>query len=192
MYRIILLFLTASAIVGAYAVYYISGNLMSALILGSEFLTALGVLAFAFVQVGLNRRLIGLQDYVAVSAVRGKKEENGVRFYNTGKINIYIHRIELRDVEADLLIGSTNVFKDPRLIPAGTLESSYYFYPFSGEMYKHKEFKFVLLLTDELGRKWLSSHGAEFLDKNTLRLWSHKTHQKNWVIYKGSDETHKN
>lgn len=172
------------AVIGAYAIYYISGDLMGALILGFEFLTALGILAFAFIQVGLNRRLISLQDYVAVSVVEGKKEENGVRFYNTGKINIYIHKIELRDVEADLLIGSTNVFKDPRLIPAGTLEASYYFYPFSSEMYKHKEFRFVLLLTDELGRKWLSSHGAEFIGENTLRLWSHKTHKKDWVLYK--------
>lgn len=184
-----LLFLSILFIaISASFIYEFTQDVYRTVVLTVEMSSALGVLAFALMQVSLNHRLIGLQDYVAVSIVLGGTDEKGVRFYNTGKINIYIHRIEVRDSESDKLIIATDVFKDPRLLPAGTLEASYYWFPLPSDVLEHKNFRIVLLLSDELNRKWLSSHGGEITEKKILRVWSHKTHQKNWKIYKKEEK----
>lgn len=184
-----LLFLSILFIaISASFIYEFTQDVYRTVVLTVEMSSALGVLAFALMQVSLNHRLIGLQDYVAVSIVLGGADEKGVRFYNTGKINIYIHRIEVRDSESDKLIIATDVFKDPRLLPAGTLEASYYWFPLPRDVLEHKNFRIVLLLSDELNRKWLSSHGGEINEKKVLRVWSHKTHQKNWKVYKKEEK----
>lgn len=176
---------------GVYGIYLLTKNIDTTLAIGVDMFVALGVLVFAYVQIGVNRKLIDLQDYVAISIVPDPNTPLSVRLYNTGKLNIYIHRIEIRDFETDILIGSTDVFKEPRLVPAGTLEQSYYWYPLPKEISEHKKFRLVVLAGDDFNRKWLASHGGEILDKQELRVWSHKTHRKNWKIYKDGEKVPK-
>lgn len=168
--------------------YRLTDNLELTLMVGVDMFVALAVLSFAFVQISLNRKLIQLQDYVALSMVPDPNTPRSVRFYNTGKLNMYIHRIEVRDSQTDKLIVSTDVFKNPRLVPAGTLEQSYYWYPIPKEAPEDKEAMIVILLSDEFDRKWLSSNGVLInTESKTLSVWSHKTHQKSWKIYKGEE-----
>jgi len=178
MRRISLLFYLLFVTLFSLVLYEFTGNLELTLTVGVNLFVAIGVLSFAFVQISLNRRLIQLQDYVAVSMVPDPSTPKSVRFYNTGKLNMYIHRIEVRDGETDEILAATDVFKNPRLVPAGTLEQSYYWYPIPSQIFEGKEFTIVILLSDEFGRNWLSSNGAIFSKDKGLNAWSHKTHQK--------------
>lgn len=177
----LLLFLVLT-LFGSFLVYRATDEIGTTLLISVDMFVAISVISFAFVQVSLNRKLIELQDYVAVSLVKTPGKDLSVGFYNTGRLNIYIHRIEIRNADTDEIIVATDVFKEPRLVPAGTLESSYYWYPLPDEVRDHKSFKVTLLLTDEFDRKWLSTHGAEFISADQLRVWSHKTSRKIWKV----------
>ncbi|MDX1607662.1 MAG: hypothetical protein R3251_00420 [Candidatus Spechtbacterales bacterium] len=181
---IFLLIVTAAS----YLIYIMTEDISLALMVGVDLFVAVTVLSFAFVQIALNRRLIQLQDYVAVSIVPDPTTPRGIRFYNTGKLNVYIHRIEVRDGETNELIGATEIFNNPRLLPAGTLDESYYWYPIPEEVKIGQQISLVLLATDEFDRRWLSSHGGVMLGEKDLRVWSHKTHQKDWKIYKKGEK----
>ncbi len=176
-YTIISFVLVAFAL--TVGVYSWTGDVQTSILVGTDLLAALMVLSFAFVQVNLNRHLIELQDYVSVN-MHAFEDGKGVQFVNTGKLNVYIYRIEVRDQETDILIGATKVFERPRLLPAGTLEASYYWFPLPKDTHKHKEFKVDLLLTDELEREWVSGHGGEVLSEGELRTWSYKTIRQKW------------
>ncbi|MDX1535183.1 MAG: hypothetical protein R3346_00225 [Candidatus Spechtbacterales bacterium] len=160
-------------------IYELTDDLSLTLMVGVDLFVAVSVLSFAFVQISLNRHLIELQDYVALSLVT---REGGLSFFNTGKLNVYIHKIEIKDKESEEIISSTAVFEKARLIPSGTLEESYYWYPLTEEIFKHDAFTVSIYLNDELDRKWLSEHGGDVLDNKELRVWSHKTSQKNWSL----------
>ncbi|MDX1608477.1 MAG: hypothetical protein R3251_04700 [Candidatus Spechtbacterales bacterium] len=172
----------------SFLIFRLTDDIDLTLMFGVDLFVAVTVLSFAFVQIALNRRLIQLQDYVAVSIVPDPTTPRGIRFYNTGKLNVYIHRIEVRDEETNELLGATEIFKSPRLLPAGTLDESYYWYPIPEEVKQGQQIALILLATDEFDRRWLSSHGGVLLGEKDLRVWSHKTHQKDWKIYKKGEK----
>lgn len=174
---LLLLLLIVSA--STFLVYELTQDISLTLLWGVDMFVALAVISFAFVQISLNRHLIELQDYIAISLVT---REGGLAFFNTGKLNVYIHKIEIKDKESEEVISQTDVFEKARLIPAGTLDESYYWYPLKDIIFEHASFTVVMYLGDELNRKWLSEHGGEVLDKKSLRVWSHQTSQKNWKV----------
>ncbi len=149
----------------------------------------IGLLAslFAALQFSINRRLIRLQDYVAVSIVPGnepvqevrdgKMVLTGIRGYmkllNTGASNVYLHRIAMP--------GRKESFSVPRMIPAHALEASYYWLPppASDAVQEGNEFLIKLFLTDEGGKKYLSIHGG-VLNNSRFAFWSLKTHRSKW------------
>lgn len=182
-----LIFLIVFSLVASAAFYFYTQDVTSTAIVAIDIFAALGVLSFAFVQVSLNRRLISLQDYVAM-VVHAVDEGTALQFINTGRLNMYMYRIEVRDTETNELVGATNVFEKPRLLPAGTLEQSYYWYPLSVEVFGHDRFQVYVFVTDEVGRKWVAEHGGEVLNEKEVRVWSHKMEKEEWKIEEKEEE----
>lgn len=142
-----------------------------------EIATALGALIFGIWQIIINRRLKSLQDYVSVSAVPG---DNGViKLLNTGKTNLYLWGFDMASKETR--------FKKPRLITAGTNDSSYFWInpPTPGTLVVGAEFEFTLYLEDDFGKKWVSENGGVVKDIDEQKIykiiiWSHKTFKSSW------------
>jgi hypothetical protein len=177
--RIQLLGIFLVVVVAGGVIHTVTDDLRDTLTLTIQLSIAFGALTFSYIQLGLNDRLTRLHDFVAVSITPGATP-NSVHFLNTGTVNLYIHRIEVRDEETDILIAATEVFEKPRLLPAGTLEASYYWYQLSSDVAEHGHFRILLFLNDEPGRKWLSEHAGEIPEGNKVSVWSYKTVRHNW------------
>ncbi|HDH31413.1 MAG TPA: hypothetical protein ENH26_01415 [Candidatus Wolfebacteria bacterium] len=134
--------------------------------------------AFGGWQLIVSKRKKRLQEIITVSI---ESDKDFIKFFNTGKINLYIHNIEVKDEKTRQLIGEDSVFDEPRLLVAGTAESSYYEYPISKDLLEYKKIRFCLFLTDELGKKWFSEHGGE-INNGEIRVWSYKNYEKEWSL----------
>jgi hypothetical protein len=148
--------------------------------------TFLGALYVGLKQNEINDRLRILQDYVAVSAVPGPS--GTIKLINAGKMNIYLWGFDMP--------GNNPRFQKPRLIPAGTMESAWYWInpPVPPDSTKGKyKFDFKLYLSDEYNNKWVSEHGGE-VERTALKekgkqtaiyeltMWSYKTYRFEWSL----------
>src|SRR5437764_468412 len=94
----------------------------------------------------INSRLLALQDYVAVSVT--PDQTNGVfKLLNVGKANLYLWGFDMP--------GNNQRFNKPRLLSAGTSDSSYYWIPRPKvpDITKKYDFGFKLYLTDQFDDK---------------------------------------
>ena len=141
-----------------------------------------GALIFGVLQIKINLRLKSLQDYVAISAVPESKESK-IKLLNTGKVNLYLWGFDMPDNNQRL--------GKPRLITAGTGNTSYYWIDPPSNLDKITsfpyDFEFRLYLEDDFGKKWISEHGGraeriKINNKETIKItvWSHKTYKKKW------------
>lgn len=156
-------------------------------------LTILAALYFGWCQITINRRLKNLQDFVGVSLIPGKEyieeikngevKKIGINFYfkflNVGKINIYLHKVEIISKKSGIPVSDGDILNPPRLLPVGTLDSGFYWYPIPNNL--PNEFNIKLFLTDEFGKKWISEHGGGS-ENNRVTMWSYKTYKKKWSI----------
>lgn len=146
-----------------------------------------GAIIFGLWQIFINRRLKKLQDYVAISVVPGRhyieKIVNGriekvslvsfIKILNTGKLNVYIHKFEMP--------GNCKTFKEPRMIPAGAGDSSYYWLPLPSKdsLGQDKEFRIILFLKDQYRKEYISENGG-ILEGDQIKFWSIKTYKRKW------------
>lgn len=156
------------------------------------FITVLAAYYIGLKQIEINDRLRKLQDYVAVSVVPAQSGK--IKMLNVGKTNVYLWGVDMP--------GNNYRYLKPRLIPAGTLESSYYWIeppPFPDTLKESYEFDFQLYLTDEDDNKWVSENGGVVIpriikenDKESkvaeLRTWSYKTYKQDWSLSKLTDK----
>jgi hypothetical protein len=147
--------------------------------------TSLAAIYIGLKQNEINDRLRTLQDYVSVSAV--PDQSGKIKLINTGKTNVYLWGFDIP--------GNKLLFEKPRLIPAGTMESSYYWIdpPVPQDTTKNFVFDFKLYLSDEFEEKWISENGGEMsttaIDQNgkfvpgfNMKVWSYKTYKSEWQI----------
>lgn len=158
-----------------------------------QVLTILAALYFGWRQTVINKRLKDLQDFVGISLIPGKEYIEEIRdgevkkvginsyfkFLNVGRINLYLHKIEIINGENDAVVNVSNTLNPPRLLPIGTLDSGYYWYPIPSGL--PSNFRIKLFLTDEFDKKWISEHGGE-LNNDRVTMWSYKTYRKKWFI----------
>ena len=129
----------------------------------------------------INDRLRVLQDYAAVSVT---PDAGSIKLMNVGKVNLYLWGFDIP--------GNTQRFERPRLLPAGTNDSSYYWIgaPDVAQI-KDDKFEFRLYLTDQFGNKWISDAGGDVtrtkvqkdekqLDAVYLKVWSYDTRRQEW------------
>jgi len=149
-----------------------------------DILTLIGAFVFGFWQILINKRLTKLQDYVAISAVPDSRT-NKINLINVGKINLYLFGFDLPKKKER--------FKKPRLISAGTGDTSYYWIDPPMDLDIEKEFEITLCLEDEFRKKWISEIGGRANKitevKNNKKIeylqiivWSYKTYKKKWTF----------
>jgi hypothetical protein len=134
----------------------------------------------------INTRLLALQDYVAVSVT--PDPTNGViKLLNVGKANLYLWGFDMPE--------NNQRFDKPRLLSAGTNDSSYYWIPGPKvpDITKKYDFEFKLYLTDQFNDKWMSENGGEgepakieqegkLVDAYIIKVWSYKTYKFDWSL----------
>lgn len=144
--------------------------------LGIQVLTLVAATYIGMIQTQINVRQASLSDYVAISAT---PDPSGTRLtlLNTGKTNLYLNKIDVG--------GTVTNYDRPRLLPTGTLESSYYWITPPQDLPIDKEFDMKIYVTDEFGTKWVSEHGGRVFERTGLvdgekvtdrvyGLWSYK------------------
>jgi len=147
-----------------------------------QVLIAIGAIYFAWRQTTINKRLKDLQDIVAISFIidylqipgqeKSSQPISVFKFLNVGKINIYIHKLQIPEM---------NIIKEiskPRLIPAVGSDVSFYSYPIPKNM-PNGDFRIILKITDEFDKEYISEHGGNF-DNGFIQTWSYKTYAKKW------------
>jgi hypothetical protein len=129
----------------------------------------------------INDRLRVLQDYVAIVFVPDKTV---IKLLNVGKINLYLWGFDMP--------GNTHHFDRPRLIPAGTNDSAYYWIGTPDiKQIQADKFDVRVYLTDEFGAKWITDGGGDItktkiskdngdVDATILKVWSYSTVKKDW------------
>ena len=150
---------------------------------GLLLMTFLGAIYIGLKQNEINDRLRVLQDYVAVSAI--PDQSGKIKLINSGKSNVYLWGFDMP--------GNNQRLQKARLIPAGTMESAWYWIdpPIPPDSSKRYEFEFKLYLSDEFDAKWISEHGGEAIPTTVeqngnevrgfyLKLWSYKTYKSEW------------
>ncbi len=141
--------------------------------LGIQGITGIAACIFAVWQILINRRLKKLNDFVAASFL---PMENKIKVLNTGKINLYIHGFEIGNV--------TKFFKKGRLIPAGSLDASFYWLPVDGNIPSSGEFNLRVWLTDEYDSKYiiLGQGESTLIDNQKIefRVWTLKIEKIEW------------
>ena len=129
----------------------------------------------------INDRLRILQDYVAIAVV---PDSSTIKLLNVGKTNLYLCGFDM--------VGNTHHFDRPRLIPAGTNDSAYYYIgtPDITQVIDNK-FDFILYLTDQFGNKWITNAGGDVtktkvindgkqVDAYLLKVWTYDTTKEEW------------
>lgn len=150
--------------------------------LSIQIITLVAATYIGIVQTQINTRQAQLQDFVAIAA---SSDNSGTKItlLNTGKTNLYIHKIEIGD--------KTFSYDRPRLLATGTLASSYYWVNPPETLPLNKDFDLKVYVTDQFGTQWISEHAGqvhqysgEFQGKpvsnRALNMWSYQTEQKNW------------
>jgi hypothetical protein len=131
-------------------------------------------------QNSINRRMLKLQDYVAVSVVPNKES---IGIWNTGNSNLYMWGFDMP--------GNKQRFDPPRLISRSTVANYWIPAPNLGKISTTTNFDFRLYLTDEYGDKWISNNGGEAspikikqaekeVDGISFKVWSYKTTKEDW------------
>jgi len=146
-----------------------------------QILIAIGAMYFAWRQTTINKRLKDLQDTVAISFIIDNLQIPGqekplrvFKFLNVGKINIYIHELQIPKMKIVEING------EPRLIPAVGSDVSFFCYPIPDNML-NGDFKIILKITDEFGKEYISEHGGNF-NNGFIQTWPYKTYAKKWSI----------
>ena len=129
----------------------------------------------------INDRLRILQDYVAIAVV---PDTSTIKLLNVGKTNLYLWGFDM--------VGNTHHFDRPRLIPAGTNDSAYYYIGTPNiTQVKDNKFDFKLYLTDQFENKWITNAGGDVtktkvinegkeVDAYLLKVWTYDTTKKDW------------
>lgn len=140
-----------------------------------QILTLIAASYIGVTQNQINNRQAALQDYVAIAA---SPDSSGTKItlLNTGKSNLYISKIQMGD--------EVIKYDRPRLLPTGTLESSYYWVNPPTSIALNKDFDLKVYVTDEFGTKWVSEHAGQMHENSnkqrTVNLWSYKTEKQDW------------
>ena len=116
----------------------------------------LAALYFAWRQTQINERLRRLQDVVTLSIVPGKGTFNII---NAGTRSVYLHRFEVA--------SHSEAISPPRLISAGTGDSSYYWVPPPKGLEEGEDFELKFYLIDEDGQKWVTEGAGTVLTVKT-------------------------
>jgi hypothetical protein len=120
-----------------------------------EIVATAGAMVFGLWQIFINRRLRKLQDYVAIAVVPDSRTGK-INLLNVGRTNLYLCGFDMPD-------NNMKRFEKPRLIPAGTGDSAYYWIDLpkihESVIARHYEFGLKLYLEDEFDQKWVSEHG---------------------------------
>lgn len=147
--------------------------------LGLQILTLVAATYIGVIQNQINTRQAKLQDFVAIAASPDASGEN-ITLLNTGKTNLYIHKI---------IIGDQTISYDrPRLLATGTLESSYYWVTPPSNLPLDQDIEMVVYVSDEFGDRWKSEHGGRVYEvptqpgsttkKRVINTWSYRTVQE--------------
>lgn len=144
--------------------------------LGIQIITLVAATYIGVVQTQINVRQSALQDYVAIAA---SPDNSGTKItlLNTGKVNLYIHKIEIGD--------QVFSYDRPRLLATGTLDSSYYWVNPPESLPLEKDFILKVFVTDEFGTPWVSEHGGQVHliqgqnnQVRALNMWSYQTEKQ--------------
>lgn len=131
----------------------------------------------------INDRMRVLQDYVAVALI---PDSETVKLLNVGKVNLYLWGFEMP--------GNSHHFDRPRLLPAGTNDSAYYWVgPPDVTKVKDNKFDIKLYLTDEFGNKLVTYGGGDLtktrvlrdnkeVDAVAIKVWTYETIKKVWAF----------
>lgn len=134
--------------------------------LSIQVLTLVAATYIGVIQTDINVRQEKLQDFVAIAATPDNSDTK-IALLNTGKTNLYIHKIEIGD--------QTYSYDRPRLLATGTLESSYYWITPPDNLPLDTDFDIKVYVTDEFGKAWVSEHGGQVHQNHLLNLWSYQT-----------------
>ena len=149
-------------------------------------ITIVAIVFVGILQWSINKRLTDLQDYVAIAVVPG--EHGKIKLLNTGKLNIYMYKIELVPGYVE------DYTKKPRLLSAGSGESAWYWLNPPSNINKDQELTLKIYVKDELNRKWVSEHGGicdgdvtieeenKKVSFKILRIWSYGTRRFAWKL----------
>lgn len=133
----------------------------------SFIVTASGALYFGYIQkkinekqISINKKLVELQDYVAVSLVPFAVGEKKIKVMNVGKINLYLKKYEIG--------SSTETFNDELLIPAG---SNPFLIIQLKDVEDNKKNPVKLYLKDEFNKKYIAKGEVivEYIQVNTIQ-----------------------
>lgn len=124
----------------------------------------------------INNRQALLHDYVAIAAAPDNSGTQ-ITLLNTGTSNLYINKITMGDEVIN--------YDRPRLLPTGTLESSYYWMNPPETLPINKDFDLKVYVTDEFGTKWVSEHAGQMHESaksapHKVQIWSYKTEKQDW------------
>jgi len=129
----------------------------------------------------INDRVRILQDYVAIAVI---PDNSVIKLMNVGKVNLYLWSFDM--------VGNTHHFDRPRLIPAGTNDSAYYYIGTPDiKQVKNDQFDFKLYLTDQFNNKWITNAAGDVtktkitqdgkeIDAYILKVWTYDTSKENW------------
>ncbi len=153
-----------------------------------QLLTLVIAIVIGYWQYTINKRLVTLQDYVAIAAVPGS--DGKIALLNTGGTNIYLYKIDLPGS-----IESYDFTSKPRLLAAKTLEKAYYWIDPPININQNEGFDFKIYLKDEFNNKWISEHGGKCIEKTitnnqdgtqqvkfTFKVWSYRTKKYAWRL----------
>jgi hypothetical protein len=147
--------------------------------LSIQILTLIAATYIGVVQTQINVRQASLEDFVAI-AVSPDNTGEKLTLLNTGSSNLYISKIEFNDQKIE--------YDRSRLLPTGTLESSYYWVNPPTDLPLDQDFDLKIYVTDQFGDPWISQHGGRVYEytldvqgtpviKRALNTWSYRTEQ---------------
>lgn len=149
--------------------------------------TAIAGVVFGVCQIKINDRLVGLGDYVAISAALDAPRPYAV-LYNTGKVNLFLAGFRMDG--RDLCYRES----EPRLMPVGVGKDAAYQILLPEIKHAGQAVQVRLYLTDQFNRKWISEHKIRVdspnrspetgkVDSWNTRVWSLPTFRANWSAH---------
>lgn len=156
-----------------------SSSISEKISLTLQILTLIAATYIGVIQTQINVRQASLEDFVAISISPDNSGEK-LALLNTGSSNLYISRIEFGDQKIE--------YDRPRLLPTGTLESSYYWVNPPADLPLNQDFELKVYVTDQFGTAWVSENGGRVYEytidiqgtpvtKRALNAWSYRTEQ---------------
>lgn len=133
--------------------------------------TVIAAGTFAIWQICINKRLIKLNDFVALSIL---PEGANIKLVNTGKINLYIHGFEINNIP--------DFFDKGRLISVSNF-SDFYWLP-NDNIPEDGLFDIKVYIIDEYGEKYITLGQGSSTKRNNdqieVRVWTLKTQKDKW------------